>query len=266
MEATENRNRTNSHNDQALLGLSKMVDMGRIEFYYQFCNNSQCREITLLVLPLNRAVTSYDVEVFAKIVRFAGIPGIILEYPNQRAQNLRMHAVTGTQVITQDTTWAQVTALMANRQKTHEKSSGKRECSNYDPTPQPRGTWSAPNENYRFSNEARTVPGVRHLDTDGVFYCFGCLVPLYVVEATSDGCPNTRLANRHKNTKMTRKVAAILKAEPILVQHEVGDKGLREDAYLTTYSYEEYSQKRMSWDALAEFMDTSCPCSCAQAA
>lgn len=263
MEATENRNRTNSHNDQALQGLSKMVDMGRIEFYYQFCNNSRCREITLLVLPLNRAVTSYDVQVFSQIVRQAGIPGIVLEYPDQDSPKVRMHAVTAKNIVVKDMTWNEVIVLMAQRQKAHEKVSGQSECSNYSQALQPRGTWRAKGENYRFSNEARQVPGVRHLDTDGVFYCFDCLAPVFVVEATSDGCPNTHLAGRHKNTKMTQRVARILNAEALLIQHEVGARGLKQDAYLTTYDYECYKQVQRSWDELAQFMDHSGSCSCA---
>lgn len=266
MEATLNRNRTQSHNDEAIIGLSKLVDMGRTEFYYQFCNNPRCREITLMVLPLNRKATKYDTEVFTKLVREAEVPGIVLEYPEQDSPHVRMHAVTATQVLTEDTTWDKVLSVMHSRQKAHEDVSSDNECSAYEPTAQPRGTWRAPGQNYRFSNEARRVPGVRHLDTDGIFYCFDCLTPVFVAEATSDGCPNTRLADKHKNTKMTRKVAALFNAEALLIQHEVGAKALQSTAYLTTYEYERMNQEAHSWDTLADFMDNNGNCECASVA
>lgn len=265
MEATENINRTATHNDVALTHLSKNVDLGRMEVYYQFCNNKRCREITMLILPVNRTLSNCEKEVFANLSRSAQIPGIILEYPDQDAQDVLMTAVLKDKMVEQVTTWANVLKTMATRQQKHEKASTSRECSNYEHTPQPRGTWNTKGENYRFSNEARRIPGVRHLDTDGVFYCLDCMDPVFIVEATSDGCPNTRLADRRKNTKMTRKVARILKAEALLVQHEVGNRALNTSAYLTTYEYERMDQVAYTWDGLADFMDNSGSCSCSSA-
>ena len=267
MEATENRNRTATHNDVALTHLAKNVDLGRMEVYYQFCNNTRCREITMLVLPANRILSNCEKEVFANLSRAAQIPGIILEYPKQDGEAVRMTAVLKDKMVEQVTTWDKVLKIMATRQETHEAHSTDRECSNYSHTPQPVGKWNTKGENYRFSNEARRIPGVRHLDTDGVFYCLDCMDPVFIVEATSDGCPNTRLAHKHKNTKMTRKVAAILKAEALLIQHEVGNRALNQTAYLTTYEYENMNQVAYTWDGLADFMENSGTCGCvAQAA
>lgn len=262
MEATENRNRTATHNDVALTHLAKNVDLGRMEVYYQFCNNTRCREISMLVLPVNRVLSKCEKEVFANLSRSAKIPGIILEYPNQDSDAVRMTAVLKDKMFEQVTTWDNVLKVMATRQQAHEAHSGDAECANYAHTPQPRGAWKTKGENYRFSNEARSIPGVRHLDTDGVFYCMDCMDPVFIVEATSDGCPNTRLAHKHKNTKMTRKVAGILNAEALLVQHEVGNRALSTSAYLTTYQHENMKQVAYTWSDLAEFMENNGACGC----
>lgn len=247
MEATENRNRTATRNDGAFEALVTTLELEKIEFFYQFCNNSRCREVTLLVLPLNSVATPEQLEVFAAIVRRSRIPGMVLEYPDQSAEKVTMHAVTATSILTKEMTWEQITALMHGRQLAHEKESSDPECANYTHEFLPRGDWFNKSQNYRFSNEARTIPGVRHCDTDGVLYCASCNSPVFVVEVTSDGCPGTRLADKHKATNMTRKIAAVLEAQPVLLQHHVGDRLHAHPAYLTAWGKVDQSRQRYEW-------------------
>lgn len=255
MEATENRNRCQTRNDEAFNTLMGSLDYGRMELFYQFCNNSRCRKITLLILPLNRKVNNVDKEVLSKVYRSTGIPTMILEYPDQRSNTIKMYGFTSQGIVEKTMTWTQVLTLMAKQQVAHEQKSNDSECANYEHVPQPKGRWNNTSENYRFSNEVRCIPGVRHLDTDGILYCMDCCAPILVVEATSDGCPDTRLSHKKKAVGMTKNVAQMFSATPVLLQHHLGDKGHKYPAYLTTWNQDRFQQQRFSWTSVASWMN-----------
>lgn len=255
MEATSNRNRTSSRNDGAFNALTKKTGLGQIEIFYQFCNNPRCREVTMLLLPLNRISTTVEREVFTELAISAGLPALILEYPDQGIEELTVHGVVNGRLVETRMNWEKVRKLMMGRQVAHEKSSPSEECSNYTKMWLPKGDWNSSKANYRFSNEARTVPGVRHCDTDGILYCQGCHVPVFVVESTSDGCPGTRFEDKHKATNMTKKVAGIFNAMPVLLQHHLHDDRHLHPVYLTTWDARPQRQSKYTWESIASWFD-----------
>lgn len=255
MEATENRNRTASRNDGAFNALTKKTQLGQIEIFYQFCNNPRCREVTMLLLPLNRTSTDIERKVFSELASSANLPALILEYPDQKSEDLTVFGFVGGKLIEMKMNWTKVRQLMLGRQIAHEEKSASPECANYTKSWLQKGNWSSAKENYRFSNEARAVPGVRHCDTDGIMYCQDCHVPVFVVEATSDGCPGTRFEDKHKATNMTKKVARILDAVPVLLQHHLHDNQHRHPVYLTTWDQNPQRQNKFTWDTAAGWFD-----------
>lgn len=252
MEGT-NRNsaRTNNRNEGALKTLDKKIPFEPHGFFYQYCNNNKCRQITVLLKPLPRLATEREVEAFTHVIEQSATPGVILQYPDPDVIIAIKIAPDGTQE-TKESQWGPFLKYLHTLQVAHEQDSGMSECANYKHEPLPAGKWKSTEEDVVFSNHARTVPGVRHIDTDGAYHCTDCLDVLFLVEASSDGCPGTPMENKYKATTMTRKVAEHLGAIPLLIQHHYGDEEHQQPCYLT--SWKNGSQKRYArtWDRLVE--------------
>lgn len=250
-QTSRNTARTDSRNDGALKSLTEKVPFEAHGFFYQYCNNNKCRQITTLVKPLPRLASQHEVDVFTKVVEQANVPGAILQYPDPEVVQAIKITPDGKQE-RKTTTWDKYTHYLHTLQVAHEKQSGLPECARYKHDRLPKGTWTSQEEDTKFSNEARGVPGVRHIDTDGAYHCPQCLKLLLLVEATSDGCPGTPMAGKFKATTMTRKVAAAMGAVPLLIQHHYNDEEHVSPVYLT--SWVTGSQKRFdrTWDTLVQ--------------
>lgn len=249
--SVRNSNRTDDRNDTAMIALSEKLPTPRHGFFYQYCNNSRCRQVTLLILPLPRQATEEEVDAFRSASRTSDIPAMLLEFPDE--ESIRATLIKGDhEVVRENLEWGTVLKWMHNKQVEHERSSSYSECSNYTHKPLAKGTWSSKNESTRFSNEVRSIPGVRHIDVDGIFHCPDCMVPLFAVEATSDGCPGTPMAHKHKATSMTRKIASLLHATPLLVQHHYDDSEHENPVYLTSWTSGRSRRFKRTWDVLVQ--------------
>lgn len=201
--------------------------------------------------PFPRLATQHEVDVFIKLVTQTSIPGSILQYPEEEViQAIKVNS-DGT-LVHKEVNWNQYTYYLHTLQVTHEQASGLPECSAYKHEHLPKGRWQSEAEDTKFSNEARSVPGVRHIDTDGAYHCPDCLELLLLVEASSDGCPGTPMAGKFKATTMTRKVASTVGAVPLLVQHHYADDDHEHPVYLTSWATG--SQKRFdrTWETLVD--------------
>lgn len=250
-QTSRNTARTANRNEGALKSLNERVPFEAHGFFYQYCNNNKCRQITTLVKPLPREATTRELDAFTKVVAQAKIPGAILQYPEQDHIEAIKIAPDGT-VQTKGASWEQYIYYLHQLQVEHETQSGLAECARYEHKPLNKGRWSSPDEDTKFSNEVRSVPGVRHIDTDGAYHCPDCLALLLLVEASSDGCPGTPMAGKFKATTMTRKVASATDAVPLLIQHHYADDNHEHPVYLTSWA--SGSQKRFdrTWDTLVQ--------------
>ena len=251
MEAsTRNSNRTNSRNDGAYNAfISKVEGARNYGFFYQYCNNKACREMTLLIMASPKQTNKQNLKAFQRTLDKTGLPGIVLEFPEGDRVNIRCLGL-GVDKVMENQTWQQVIRFLHSQQLKHERRSQMPECANYTHEYLPKGTWQQKNIEARFSNEIRAVPGVRHIDLDGVMYCPDCFESLYLVEATSDGCPGTKTANKFKATTMTRKIAGLLGATPLMIQHFYEDDNLENPAYLTTWKDGTAKRVKRSWKQL----------------
>lgn len=249
--SARNSNRTDNRNDGSLIALAEKLPTPRHGFFYQYCNNPRCREVTLLILPLPRTATPEEDQAFATVCSQADIPGIMLEFPEEDVLKITALNSAG-RVVREGVEWGTALKWMHNKQIEHERSSNNPECANYTHQPLPKGTWKSSYESTRFSNEARSIPGVRHIDVDGIFHCPECMLPLFAVEATSDGCPGTPMEHKHKATSMTRKIATLLDATPLLIQHHYEDVEHSKPVYLTSWTSGKARRFPRTWDTLVQ--------------
>lgn len=248
--SARNSNRTNTRNEGALNTLATKLPTPRSWLFYQYCNNSKCREVTMLILPLPCEASEMERKAFELVVQQTDIPGLILEYPNEDTIRATCLSKNAQPVIKENIEWETVLKWMHNKQVQHEGSSGMEECAAYEHKPLPKGKWKSETESTRFSNEARAVPGVRHIDVDGLFHCPDCMVPLFIIEATSDGCPGTPMQHKHKATSMTRKLGAALHATPLMIQHHYEDIEHEKPVYLTSWVSGKAKRYNRTWDML----------------
>lgn len=254
--SSRNSNRTTNRNDGALISLSEKLESPRFGFFYQYCNNNRCREVTLFILPLPRTIEPLEKLAFQTTVEQTGVPGLILEFPDEEV--VRATCLTGNKEVVYDSMeWGTILRWLHNKQVDHERKSKDAECANYTHQPLNKGTWQSTTESTKFSNEARAVPGVRHIDVDGIFHCPDCMNPLFAVEATSDGCPGTPMEHKRKATSMTRKVAGLLNATPLLIQHHYEDVDHEKPVYLTSWSSGQMRRYNRTWDTLVADFHTA---------
>lgn len=261
MEASKrNSNRTKDRNELAFKELTnKLNSIKNFGFFYQYCNNPKCKEVTLFILASHKKISASESKAFSKALEEANVPGLILEYSKYGSVKATCLGL-GVNKVLENRTWDQVLSLMHSQQLKHEKSKNNimsAKCSDYNHNFMAKGTWNNNEVDTRFSNEIRSIPGVRHIDTDGLIYCPKCFKTLYVVEASSDGCPGTPMSNKFKATTMTRKIAELLKATPLLVQHHYNDVEHKNPVYLTSWSTGKAKRFKRTWDSLVKDFDNS---------
>lgn len=248
--SARNTNRTKDRNESAFLSLvDKLTFLENFGLYYQYCNNSKCREVTLFVMPSPNALSRKQIKAFRKMLEKANVPGVVLEYPEGDRVKVTCLGL-GVEKILENQTWKQVLRLMFNQQLKHERASTKK-CDQYNHDYMDKGDWSNDNADTRFSNEIRAIPGVRHIDTDGLLCCPECLTTLFVIEASSDGCPGTPMAHKFKATTMTRNIARLFDATPLLLQHFYDDGDHANPVYLTSWKTGQSKRYKKTWTALS---------------
>lgn len=250
MDQTQrNTNRTNDRNEVAFEKFaSDLPGIGKMGFFYQYCNNKTCREFELFILAHQNGASEEELAVFNQIIATTKTDGLVLEYPDIEpvsAQYLR----DGSEPFTKKQTWDEIVNNMSTKHVFHEE--GNSACAQYKHELLKKGTWSSSEHDTEFSNQARRVPGVRHIDTDGILYCEDCHVPLFAIEATSDGCPGTALEHKRKATSMTQRVAKTINAAPALIQHHYHDEDHEHPVYLTTWKDGKKRMFERTWATLA---------------
>lgn len=250
MDQTQrNTNRTNDRNEVAFEKFaSDLPGIGKMGFFYQYCNSKTCREFELFILANQRGTSEAELAVFNRIITVTKTDGLVLNYPEiepVQAQYLR----DGSEPFTKTQSWDEIVENMSTKHTIHEQ--GDSSCAKYRHEFLPKGTWSSREHDTEFSNQARRVPGVRHIDTDGILYCEDCYTPLFAIEATSDGCPGTPLEHKRKATSMTQRIAKTIDAAPALIQHHYHDEDHEHPVYLTTWKDGSRRMFERTWETLS---------------
>lgn len=249
-QSKRNTNRTQDRNAETFDNFAESLEgLGKTGFFYQYCNSKSCREFELLIFSQPHEADEIEKQVFDGIVDRSGVPAMTVTYPEMTTGDVELKYGKNNKVLNGEP-WDNIVQLMWSQHLNHEKDNDK--CAQYKHELLNKGTWENSDQDTEFSNQARRVPGVRHIDTDGILYCEECLLPLFVIEATSDGCPGTNLAHKRKATSMTRRIAQQIDATPALIQHHYQDIELVNPAFLTTWKHRNERRFERSWSTLKE--------------
>lgn len=254
--SSRNYNRTPDRNEGATTTLVERLGgfFVNTSFYYQFCPVRGCKEVTLLLASYEGDAPQTDRKMVAEMGSRLNVTVMVIE--DSEADVVRLEVIrpdgssqSGTK------SWDELLECMHTYQVAHGKASTKKGCLDYDPSPLPKGKWKSDSYAVRLSNEVRAVPGVRHIDTDAVLCCDDCLSPLLVIEASSDGMPGSYRSTVSKSAWMTRKLAARLGAQPMLMQHHLHDDQHEREVFVTVWSSPREmtgSRAEYTWDVLVD--------------
>jgi hypothetical protein len=234
-------------------------------FYYQYCAFRTCRSFEAVISDRRTPNFTFGLQ---KMLADAGLAVMTIGHTEEDVRqehpvNIKTYGSDGTPVA--DTmSWDDFANLLLYIHKLHASASRHKGCRNFDAQHLGYARDSANDEDLSISNVLRDVPGVRHLDTDGLFLCPLCGKPTLLIEATSDGFENSN----YKATYMSERLANLLNMNFALVQHSRGaikELIVTRSVLVAPDNHDEYYRKAttvMSPEEFLSFLEEDRPHEC----